>query len=173
MKILKKVSVVWKNGKYVFCSLRWDLFDSNNVGQQMLTFCWLNAPFCWKVTRKNAQNHGIAKSEGGFLVFGLQTLILEPDEVQSVLSTPPKQFLYMLSTGCLGFEWNSAKSRFSPNFLFIFMCKKWYVVSYISFAGSFSRSIHQLDEWPGISQHFQKDNTNLEVWKFFQNLIPF
>ena len=60
----------------------------------LLTKC----PFLLKSPRKNAQNYGIAKRAGGFLVFGLRTLILEPDEVQSVLSTLPKPFLYMLST---------------------------------------------------------------------------
>ena len=34
---------------------------------------------------------------GGFIVFGLQTLILKPDEVQSVLNlnSPQKVFLYV------------------------------------------------------------------------------
>ena len=52
--------------------------------------------FSLKVRPKNTQNHDMAKMVGGFVDFGFQTFILHPDEVQSVLSTPPKPFYYML-----------------------------------------------------------------------------
>ena len=62
----------------------------------------------------------MTKMAGGFIVFGLQTLILKPDEVQSVLWTLLKRFFYMLSKWCLGFGWNLAKSRFWPHFPYHF-----------------------------------------------------
>ena len=52
VKILKKVCVVWKNHKYIFCSLKWDLFDGNNFSQHLLTFCCLDSHSHWKVTWK-------------------------------------------------------------------------------------------------------------------------
>ena len=62
----------------------------------------------------------MTKMAGGFIVFGLQTIILKPDEVQSVLWTLLKRFFYMLSTWCLGFGWILVKSRFWPHFPYHF-----------------------------------------------------
>ena len=62
----------------------------------------------------------MTKMAGGFIVFGLQTIILKPDEVQSVLWTLLKRFFYMLSTWCLGFGWNLTKSLFWPHFPYHF-----------------------------------------------------
>ena len=98
--------------------LRWNLFESHNFGQQMLTFCWLNAHVCLKVTKKTLKIMGWPKWRG-CLDFGFQTLIPKPDKVQSVLSTLPKPFFYMLSTWCLSFGWKWAKSRFLTFFLTI------------------------------------------------------
>ena len=88
-----------KNGKYVFVAegetFLMMIILVNKINADLLLTKY---PILLKSPRKNAQNHGIAKRAGGFLVFGLRTLILEPDEVQSVLSTPPKSFSYMLST---------------------------------------------------------------------------
>ena len=63
----------------------------------------------------------MAKMAGFLLVFGLQTLILKPDEVRIVLWTLPKRFFYTLSTWSLGFGWNLGKSRFWPHFPYHFI----------------------------------------------------
>ena len=57
------------------------------------------------------------------LSVGVQTSILHPNEVQRILSTPPKPFYVMLSIWFLGAEWNLVKSRFWPHFLTILYIK--------------------------------------------------
>ena len=165
---MKKVSVVWKNGKYVFCSLKWDLLDANDFGPQMLTFCWLKAHFCLKVTQKTLKIMGWLKW-GGFIVLGLQTLILKPDEVQSVLWTLPKRFSYTLSTWCSYFGWNLSKLRFWPFFLTIFMCKQWYIVSLHFHCGYFFGATHQIYQSNPLKTRAKK----LHLWKILQDLLLF
>ena len=98
-------------------------------------------PLSLKLRLKNTQNHDMAKRVGGFVDFGFQTFILQPDEVQRVLSTPPKPFYYMLRTYFFGVGWILAKSRFLPNFLTVlrlktvhfivmyFICKFFFTIS--------------------------------------------
>ena len=75
----------------------------------------------------------MTKMEGGFIVFGLQTLILKPDEVQSVFWTLLKRIFCMLSTWCLNFGWNLAKSRFWPHFPYHFYVRRvWCLSKYSS-----------------------------------------
>ena len=49
VKIQKKLCVVWRNDKYVFCSWKLDIFDGNNFSQQKSTFCCVDIIFIWKV----------------------------------------------------------------------------------------------------------------------------
>ena len=70
---------------------------------------------------KISQNHDMGKRVGGFVDFGLLTFILLRDEVQSLLSTPRKQFFYMLSTQFLSAWVKFDKISILANFPYYFM----------------------------------------------------
>ena len=98
VKMEKKVWVVSKNDKYVFCSPKCELSDENNVGQHSHVERLLpKYVLLLKIGLKNTQNHDVARGLGVFLSVGVQTSILHPNEVQRVLSTLPEPFYVMLS----------------------------------------------------------------------------
>ena len=115
---------------------------------------------------KNAQNHGIIK-RAGFVAFGLQTLILQSDEVQSALSTLPKPFFicWVLDVWDLNEIWqNRVFGQFSLPFLCV---NSGILYNYISFVGIFFGSEHQLDE----AHSLKKENENISFMKNISQLI--
>ncbi len=69
------------------------------------------------------------QKHGGF-IFHVWRFIFDSDEVQRVLSTPPKPFCYMLSSQFSSAKWNFMKCRFLLLFLTIFLTDLWF--SYFS-----------------------------------------
>ena len=70
-KIAKKVWVIWKNCKYVFCSFWCDLFEKNILVNICWLRCWLNWVEFQKSAKFPAKNTKYVNGRGGFLLWGI------------------------------------------------------------------------------------------------------
>ena len=76
-KIAKKVWVIWKNCKYVFCSFWCDLFEKNILVNICWPRCWLNWVELQKSAKFPAKNTKYVNGRGVFLLWGIWPQYLE------------------------------------------------------------------------------------------------
>ena len=95
--IAKKVWVLWKNCKYIFCSFWCDLFEKK-FGQQVLTSVLTKLGWIPKIGQISGQKHEVCKWQGGFLVMRYLTTIFGEKTLQSILSTLPNTYGPNVST---------------------------------------------------------------------------
>ena len=98
-KIAKKVWVIWKNCKYVFCSFWCDLFEKNIlVNINLLTSVLTKLGWIPEIGQISGQKHEVCKWQGGFFVMRYLTTIFGEETLQSILSTLPNTYGPNVST---------------------------------------------------------------------------